>query len=960
LNLNQPAHINSNTIPKIIMKPKLIISLSHTRSLRRRASALTLISLSLAFSQSVQATSAWWDGGGANTLWSNTTNWDTAANGAGGDPGSVPTTAETATFNATTFGTLGNGTLTVTLDAALSIGGMVFNNTGTSTILTDSVANRIITLGSGGITVNPNAGDVTFGLTTNTDRIGYILGAPQPWTNNGSGILNFVSGTSGGITNGGNLLTLDGSGAIRFAGVISGAGGLTKNGAGTLTLTAANTYSGTTTLTNGILQIVENGIGLVGSITSSTVGTGALVLNGGTISSNTGAVRTILNAVTIGGNVTLGNATNSGALTFSANTDLGGGTRTLTTDSNATFSTGVVDNGGIIKAGSATLTLSGANTYTGGTTITSGTLSVGASNNLGGGASNLVFDGGTLRITGTALTNFSSIGHTVSFNANKTVGLDIDTGAHTFTADQVLNQGTGGLTKLGGGTLVLDQANTYSGVTTITGGQVNITAANNLGDGSATNSITLNSGTLALTAGTVDLGTNRAITLLANSEVKADSAAQLTLSGLISGSFKLTVIGEGTTILSNPNNSFTDLTLGNNGTSPVVQVSSIANAGIASPLGSGSQIRIGAGDRDPVLRLVGSAAPQTTDRTIGVSSGAGGNGSATIANDNIDPNNSLTFTASAFNFQTTSTGGGKTLILAGSNTGNNAINGVIQDNTAAVVRLTKDGTGTWSLFGNNTYTGNTLVNAGTLVLADNAQLKFITGATSAAGQNVLSGAGTVTLNGDFVIDTSATDATALTSGSWVIENADSLPGAYGGTFTVVGWTNAGSDTWTKTVGSKNYTFNELDGTVSMVEVSGDAYTTWIDGFTPNVLLPDAASKLPGADPDGDDFSNLMEFVLDGSPVVSSQSIRPNQTVNATDIILTFKRSDASETPATTQMVQISTDLVDWTTISAITIGAGDNLPSVGVAENGAAADDITVTIPRSGSLKKFVRLHVVK
>jgi autotransporter-associated beta strand protein len=282
--------------------------------------------------------------------------------------------------------------------------------------------------------------------------------------------------------------------------------------------------------------------------------------------------------------------------------------------------------------------------------------------------------------------------------------------------------------------------------------------------------------------------------------------------------------------------------------------------------------------------------------------------------------------------------------------------------TGAGGSLIKDSAGTLTLTAANTYTGNTTVNAGTLDIVDNAQLRFITGATSGTGQNVLSGAGTVTLNGDFFIDTAATDASAITSGSWQIENAASLPGAYGIDFTVVGWTNAGSDTWIKSVGTKNYTFNELDGTVSMIDTAppADPYTAWIEGYTPNALLPDAASKLPGADPDGDDYSNLMEFVLDGSPVVSSQSIRPNQTVNATDIILTFKRSDASESPVTTQMVQISTDLVDWTTIPAITIGAGDNLPSVGVVENGAAADDITVTIPRSGSLKKFVRLHVVK
>jgi autotransporter-associated beta strand protein len=94
--------------------------------------------------------------------------------------------------------------------------------------------------------------------------------------------------------------------------------------------------------------------------------------------------------------------------------------------------------------------------------------------NLGGGAANLVFDGGILQITGTTLANFSGIGHTVSFNATKTVGLDINNVAHTFTVDQVLNQTTGGFTKLGAGTVILNQTNTYTGATAVNGGTLRV------------------------------------------------------------------------------------------------------------------------------------------------------------------------------------------------------------------------------------------------------------------------------------------------------------------------------------------------------------------------------------------------------------------------------------------------------------------------------------------------------
>lgn len=54
------------------------------------------------------------------------------------------------------------------------------------------------------------------------------------------------------------------------------------------------------------------------------------------------------------------------------------------------------------------------------------------------------------------------------------------------------------------------------------------------------------------------------------------------------------------------------------------------------------------------------------------------------------------------------------------------------------------------------------VSAGTLALADNAQLRFVIGATSGTN-NRITGAGTVTLDGDFNIDPDLTDASPLTS-----------------------------------------------------------------------------------------------------------------------------------------------------------------------------------------------------
>ena len=136
--------------------------------------------------------------------------------------------------------------------------------------------------------------------------------------------------------------------------------------------------------------------------------------------------------------------------------------------------------------------------------------------------------------------------------------------------------------------------------------------------------------------------------------------------------------------------------------------------------------------------------------------------------------------------------------------------------------LTKNGAGTLTLSGANTYTGNTVVNDGTLDLAATGQLKFVLGDSSGVN-NSISGT-TATLKGSFVIDTTAADA--LSSGTWTLENVASLtgPAGYDATFTVAGFNDAGGNKWTKNVGPKTYTFDETTGVLTLGVASG--YASW--------------------------------------------------------------------------------------------------------------------------------------
>ncbi len=156
------------------------------------------------------------------------------------------------------------------------------------------------------------------------------------------------------------VFDVDAAASLGFTSVVSGQGGLVKNGAGTLVLAGDAAYMGGTTVAAGTLQLG----------------------NGGT----TGSI--------------LGNVTNNGTLVFDRSDAVG-------------FSGVVQGTGGLVKNGSGTLILTGANTYTGSTAVSAGTLlvngdqsaaigatSVGAGATLGGvgsiGGDVTIANGGTL------------------------------------------------------------------------------------------------------------------------------------------------------------------------------------------------------------------------------------------------------------------------------------------------------------------------------------------------------------------------------------------------------------------------------------------------------------------------------------------------------------------------------------------------------------------------------------
>ena len=217
---------------------------------------------------------------------------------------------------------------------------------------------------------------------------------------------------------------------VTLAADISGSGTLSKAGMGTLILTGNNSYAGGTTITGGFINFNS----------ANSFGSGLITIDGGGLQWATG------NSADISAQLA---AFGAGGATFDTN------------GNNVTLAASLSGPGGLIKTGAGTLTLSGINTYSGGTTINGGTLAVAPTPISARSAGGLAFGGGTLQFLSGFTTN-----RTVTLNAG---GGTFDTNGNNATLAGTIG-GTGGLTKVGAGTMTLSGASTYLGGTTVNAG----------------------------------------------------------------------------------------------------------------------------------------------------------------------------------------------------------------------------------------------------------------------------------------------------------------------------------------------------------------------------------------------------------------------------------------------------------------------------------------------------------
>ncbi|HCN76997.1 MAG TPA: hypothetical protein DIT13_07370 [Verrucomicrobiales bacterium] len=452
------------------------------------------------------------------------------------------------------FTKTGLGNLTLNADATL---------TGPTT-----VAGGTLTLGNsnsigsgnlailGGAVLDVGASEVTVGRVTTSGESPVI---------NGTGTIYSTQGFAFGHT-----------GDTLVGAALAGPVGLTKTQNNVLALSGASTYTGITEIQAGTLSIdsmgnVAGGSSALGNPLNARQGIIRMGLTtGATTLAYTGAGHASDRLVglqgTTGG-VTL-SADGTGAFELGGAVMMRGGNKTLTlrgtSDPSVENSIGALDGGtlgilSVTKSDANTWVLNGANTHTGNTTAGGGVLRAASNSAFGAGVVTLVNTDSVLEIAdGIAIANDLTVSNTGN---NKTLRLhggasagvysgvvtiaettagNFDVGADTggtLTLSGVIGGAVaGGLEKVGAGTVVLSNANTYTGITTVGAGT--LLATNTTGSATGTGAVVVAPG--------ATLGGNGFLAPAADNSVMVDGTLQIGTAGDVSArQLTITTTGAG-------------------------------------------------------------------------------------------------------------------------------------------------------------------------------------------------------------------------------------------------------------------------------------------------------------------------------------------------------------------------------------------------------------------------------
>jgi fibronectin-binding autotransporter adhesin len=410
--------------------------------------------------------------------------------------------------------------------------------------------------------------------------------------------------------------------------------------------------------------------------------------------------------------------------------------------------------GGVEKRGEATVRLSGEHEYTGPTRIDSGTLEIpglkngGQSSAVGassGDPSNLVLNGGTLRLTGTS--SSSNRGMTVGAKGG-TINL-AGTSSHLALSGNITGEGL--LTKTGNGNLTLSAANSWSGGMLIRDGVVNLGSEEaNIG-GLGSGKVTLQNATLNMLddRNSYTDGCDWDLVVPEGSESWLNLDSRGSLVGSLEGSGILHI---GTPFIRSELSGDWSAFAGR------IRVGTDADDATFLP-GSAHGFENAAIDLSDRVAMLYMKSENVTIKigelsgSAGSELGSGGEGSNTV-----------------------------TWVIGGRNT-NAVFHGVISDrqfkNTGSVASVIKTGTGNWTLTNANTYSGTTEIQGGILTIENSS------GSATGSGHVVIRSGGALRGNGTTAgrllaeNQASVSVGTGNQAGVLTVDNdAEFLPGSY--------------------------------------------------------------------------------------------------------------------------------------------------------------------------------------